>query len=575
MHWADVIASELLEQGTKHRIATGITPSGHIHVGNMREILTGDIIHRALKDKGGDSTLYYLGDTFDPLRKVYPFLDKSYQQYVGRPLSEIPCPCGNHESYAVHFLEPFMESLDRLGVDYTPLLIHELYKQGKYAESVRKVIENRDTIKEILERVSGRTLPKGWFPYTPKCSECGTFGGKVIEYTYPFVTYSCSCSSDGTTSKSSTSNLSSSDPSLSNPQKSNSSSLNSSLSNPSISNSFASEVFEGRADIRSDDGKLPWRVDWPARWWFLGITCEPFGKDHGAAGGSYDTGTEIVRKVFERSAPHPLMYEWIQLKGKGAMSSSTGVVVTGVEMLKMTPPEVLRFLISKQNPSKHIDFDPGLGVLNLVDEYDRAERIYYGIDPDPEAGDIPRSYELSDPHVDYQQHLPDDVSRSAKKMALQVPYRHLVTLVQLTDDFEELKDRIKRTEGIEDFSSDAEERLLERVDCCRHWVDNFAPAGVKFALQQVMPSFSPNPQEREFLNRLHHVLGASKWEAEDIHKNIHESSTDLGAKKAFRVLYQIFLGNNRGPRLGFFLSSLDRDFVVGRLDEASLAKDGQ
>lgn len=512
MHWADVIADELLRKGDTHTIATGITPSGHIHVGNMREILTGDLIHRALKDRGGNSTLVYLGDTFDPLRKVYPFLDKSYKQYIGRPLSEIPCPCGGHESYAVHFLEPFLESLDKLGVDYTPIMIHELYQQGKYAESTRKVIENREPIQEILERVSGRTLPEDWFPYTPKCGSCGTFGATVTGYEHPYVHYTCTCS------------------------------------------------HEGKADIRTDDGKLPWRVDWPARWWFLGITCEPFGKDHGAAGGSYDTGSEIVEKVFDRPPPHPLMYEWIQLKGKGAMSSSTGVVVTGAEMLKLTPPEVLRFLVAKQNAFKHIDFDPGLGILNLVDEYDRHERIYYDLEDVADAGDMKRAYTLSDPHVS---------TTIPETMALQVPYRHLVTLVQLTDDFTELQSRVMRTEGIDSFTPEAEEHLRERVKCVRYWLENMAPENVKFALQSELPEVELSDEERSFLGSLSVSLASTPWEAEAIHTSIHDASGTIGAKKGFKALYKVILGKTRGPRLGFFLSSLDQSFVIERLKEAS------
>ena len=55
----------------------------------------------------------------------------------------------------------------------------------------------------------------------------------------------------------------------------------------------------------------------------FGVTCEPFGKDHGAAGGSYATGKEIS-VLFGDNPPYPLVYEWISLKGQGAMSSSTG-----------------------------------------------------------------------------------------------------------------------------------------------------------------------------------------------------------------------------------------------------------
>ena len=108
MHWADVLADELLKEDKLHVLATGITPSGPIHIGNMREILTTDAVYRSLIDKGGNGELIYVADDFDPLRKVYPYLPKTYEKYVGMPISDIPCPCGDHESYADHFLISFL-----------------------------------------------------------------------------------------------------------------------------------------------------------------------------------------------------------------------------------------------------------------------------------------------------------------------------------------------------------------------------------------------------------------------------------------------------------------------------------
>jgi len=288
MHWVDFESKRLVEFSDNHVIVTGITPSGDIHVGNMREILTGDALRRGVADTGAESKLIYIGDTIDPLRKVYPFLDSSYEEHVGKPLSEIPCPCGGHASYAIHFLDPFLEATRTLGIEAEVLYTHEMYAQGRYAEAARKVLENATRIEEILTEVSGRELPDDWYPYNPKCSECGKLTqAKITGYEYPYVSYICSCG------------------------------------------------HEGKADLRKDDGKLPWRVDWPARWWFLNVTCEPFGKDHAAAGGSYDTAKRISEEIFDSEAPLYVVYEWIQLKGKGAMSSSTGVVVSAASMLKM------------------------------------------------------------------------------------------------------------------------------------------------------------------------------------------------------------------------------------------------
>ena len=116
MHWADVLADELLKEDKKHVLATGITPSGPIHIGNMREILTTDAVYRCLLAKGGDAELIYVADDFDHLRKVYPYLPKTYEKYVGMPISEIPCPCRNHKSYADHYLISFLNALKEIGV---------------------------------------------------------------------------------------------------------------------------------------------------------------------------------------------------------------------------------------------------------------------------------------------------------------------------------------------------------------------------------------------------------------------------------------------------------------------------
>ena len=100
IHWADVIAEDVLNKSGKHLVATGITPSGHIHIGNMREVVTADAAYRAFLDRGADARFIYIADNFDPLRKVYPFLPESYAEHVGKPISEVPCPCGECANYS-------------------------------------------------------------------------------------------------------------------------------------------------------------------------------------------------------------------------------------------------------------------------------------------------------------------------------------------------------------------------------------------------------------------------------------------------------------------------------------------
>ncbi|MEM0157548.1 MAG: lysine--tRNA ligase, partial [Thermoplasmataceae archaeon] len=112
MHWADAFVQDLAGQQT---ISTGISPSGPIHVGNMREILTGNFIYVAARDKGLEARFIYLCDDIDPLRKVYPFLDSSFSKYVGWPLYRIPAPQGEG-TYSEYFLRPFLDTLDTINV---------------------------------------------------------------------------------------------------------------------------------------------------------------------------------------------------------------------------------------------------------------------------------------------------------------------------------------------------------------------------------------------------------------------------------------------------------------------------
>lgn len=509
MHWADVLASRL-EEEHKQVIATGITPSGSIHIGNMREVLTADAVYRAARDRGLDAELIYVADDFDHLRKVYPFLPKSYKEYVGLPLSKIPCLCGEHDSYADHYLLSFLSSLKELGIDPTIYRASELYKEGRYNDYIHVSLQKTNEIKEIIERISSRTLPKNWIPFNILCENCQKLTTtKPLLYEYPYIEYTCGCG------------------------------------------------YEGEVDIRRGGvGKLPWRVDWPARWKMLGVTFEPFGKDHAASGGSWDTGRAIAERIFDYKPPLHVVYEFIHLKGKGAMHSSKGTAVSAEEMLSMIPPEVLRFMIVKNKPSKHIDFDPGLGLIELVDEYDEEERVYFGVEEEKRGmKDLRRTYELSQPY-----RVPD-------KLPVQISYRHLATVVQITEEWKGIRAILVRTGQI---SRDEDGRLKTRVKHVKYWLRFFAPERIKFKVQKELPSVELTEEQKELLRELKESFSNISWKADVIHNTLYDVSerVRIDSKTAFRIVYQLLLGQSYGPRLGYFLSTLDREFVLKRIEEA-------
>jgi len=513
MHWADVEANSLLEQGSKHLISTGISPSGFIHVGSLRESITAEAIRKALEEKGADVGMIYLVDSFDPLRERYAFLSEEYENEVGKPLSQIPCPCSKHDNYAHHFIQPFLDSLDELGVKCDVHWTHELYELGAFAEIIDTIIRNTDKVIQILREVTGRDVSNNFFPYTPRCDRDGRFvpgDVDVLEYDYPYVTFNCPCGD------------------------------------------------EEKADIRRDDGKLPWRIEWAAKWKLFGVTCEPFGKDHAAAGGSYDSGVRFARDILDIEPPHPVAYEFIQLKGKGQMHKSSGSVVTGIDALRITPAEVLNFMILRYNPDRHIDYDSGLGILDSVDEYDRFERMYYTGECSEVEEDLLRAYQFSQPRG------------VRESMPVQVPYRHLVSVVQIASGFDSILSILKRTEHLVDVEDADIDLLQERVSCVRYWLENFAPDVVRFSILEQMPELDVSEDEMRFLHCILAAMDGMEWEGDGIHNAVYEcsKSSGLGARNGFQLMYQIFIGRRSGPRLGHFLSTLDRDFVLGKIREA-------
>jgi len=233
-------------------------------------------------------------------------------------------------------------------------------------------------------------------------------------------------------------------------------------------------------------------------------------------------------------------------------------------MLKMTPPEVFRFFVLKNNPNKHLDFDPGLGILNLVDEYDSTETRYFEGSMDDKSKriekieeELARTYELSQPL-----NIPS-------KLPLHIPYRHLVSVVQIKEDFKGTLDILKRTEHFETFGEEDEKHLKQRIDCVKFWLENFAPDKVKFSIAEETPEMTLEPEQKKYLKDLSIKLNQEEWAPDAIHNAIYElaQTQNLKPKTAFQLIYQAILNQKFGPRLGYFLSTLDKDLVVRRITE--------
>jgi lysyl-tRNA synthetase class 1 len=222
----------------------------------------------------------------------------------------------------------------------------------------------------------------------------------------------------------------------------------------------------------------------------------------------------------------------------------------------MTPPEVLRYLLMRQSPRKHIDFDPGLGVMNLVDEFDRFERVFFGADEDTGTfSEVSRTYELSCPGI-----IPEGLPAKA-------PYKHLVTVAQMSDDVEQIAKILERS-GELPPGVDMED-LAERVNHVRFWLAEFAPQNVRFQVQSELPDYPFNDDEKSFVIELLTALEGVEWTGAAIHDAVYLAKGERSPGAAFKAIYQAILGQDRGPRAGFFLASLERDWVLARLRQVA------
>ncbi len=519
MHWADHTAQTLQKRGDSQVIASGITPSGEFHVGHLREILTAEMIHRACLDAGMDSRYIFIVDSMDPLRRVYDFLSPAYEQYIGHPLAYIPAPGADGEpdqdggNYADHFLAPFLAALEEIGVEPEVVMNHQTYESGAFADKINSAIEQKDEIRRVIEEVSGREVPEDWFPYNPLDSDGSINGVSVTGYEHPHVHW------------------------------------------------VDSHGVEGSADIRTAQGKLPWRVDWAAKWGIHSITCEPAGKDHGAAGGSYDTGIPIC-EMLGSQPPHKMVYEWIQLKGMGPMSSSTGLTVGPMDALALVPPEIMRYVIARSKVGRHIDFDTGPALFQTADEYERlVAELPSGSDKDlSKRQQVARDTQLGALRISQIERGADPADSIAG-----VSFRHLAMLAQIKSSDDDIWDSLRKSGHLE---GDAGGVLTGRLRRMRNWVEGpYFPDAAKVEVQSSISDDALRNltnEHRSFLSALRGTLADCDWNDAAIGECIRATAAEEGVvgRESYVALYWVLLDRDYGPKVSAIMSEFDRDSIL-------------
>jgi lysyl-tRNA synthetase class 1 len=528
MHWVDRVARELMRRGERHIIASGISISGHIHIGHCNDVFIADGVRRAVEELGGRAEAVWYADDYDPMRRIpWPLnegeLAEKYKRYLGVPYINIPSPDQDHENFVDFFSRLFLETLDDFGVEVRVYSGAEVYRSGKMAGLIRVALERADRIRAILNRYRSRPLPEDWLPFDAICEGCGRIATtRAYDWSGDRVSYRC----EGC-------------------------------------DYVAGCGHEGEADYTRGEGKLTWRVEWPARWRLLGVTCEPFGKDHAVVGGSYDTGRLIAREVFNYPPPHPLPYEWVSLGGR-RMSSSKGVVFTLPQWLEIAEPELLRYFIFRSKPMKAKEFDPGLGLLDLYDEFDMVEQVRFGlVEASPRKREqLSRVHELS------------QVSRGSGELVQRVPFRFAAVLSQVMRD-EGHALQVLTSKGVLRNPTELDVRLaMRRLRCARNWVSKFAPERLRFRVAEELPPEAVRrltEKQKLGLARLADDISARDYTPLELHNRIYEVGREIGLEpdELFRAVYLVLLGRDSGPRAGSFISVLDRDFVVSRFREAA------
>ncbi|MDR2186096.1 MAG: lysine--tRNA ligase [Treponema sp.] len=535
-HWADITAEKIIrEKGGKacYTCASGITPSGTVHIGNFREIISVDLVVRALRDMGKKARFIYSWDDYDVFRKVPKNMPNQEElaKYLRFPITMVPDPWGRDESYARHNEVDVETILPLVGIEPEYLYQAQKYRASAYAQGIRRALERRETLKAILDifRDEDHKIQGEWWPVNVFCEKCSRDETDIDGWDEDWgLTYHCrSCGHEET------------------------------------------------VDIRRAKGiKLGWRIDWPMRWEYEQVDFEPAGKDHHSQGGSFDTARHVCKDVYGWDAPVTFQYDFIGSKGSpGKMSSSTGRVINIEDVLRVYTPELTRYLFAGTRPNTEFTISFDLDVIKIYEDYDRIERIAWKLEAAKDEGAYQRArriYELSqvNPGIKLEGTPP-----------FQVPFRHLSNLIQIAGgDIDKVlagfgEDAPESSGGIPNTGAEQAARLRNRCTCARYWAEECAPEEFRFRLKPAgaPPAEELSAEERKAVRELRDqvIAGIDQFKddkacAEAVYKTAEYAG--LEGKVLFRAAYQALIGKDQGPRLANFLRSIDKERLLGILD---------
>ncbi|HET9641318.1 MAG TPA: lysine--tRNA ligase [Candidatus Paceibacterota bacterium] len=521
MLWADRIAGEILDtrkpkNGQKFVIRDEKTLSGRVHVGSMRGVAIHGLVSEVLAEQGIENEFRFELNDFDPFDSVPGYLNaEEYREHLGKPLYAVPSPDPGFANYAEYFGAEFVSVHKKAGFHPEYYRATELYRSGRMDGYIATALTRASDVRRVLKEVSGSEKDESWLPISVVCEHCGKMmTTRAYDFDGETVAYSCDRNPD-----------------------------------EAVSCGHA-----GRIAPWKGSAKLFWKVDWAAKWGAMGVDIEGGGKDHSTKGGSRDVANHIAREIFEYEPPFDIPYEFFLIGGK-KMSSSKGRGSSAKDMSDLFPAEAFRLVLIGKDIREQIDIDPsGDSVPRVYDWYDElAEASREG-----KADDYARLYALTE--------LPEN--RAAHDAPWQMRFREVAFIVQMPHL--SLAQEAESVKGSE-LSAREKQKLDERAQYAKYWLDAYAPEEFKYTLQKEMPQASLSDAQKTALIAIREYLSDSAKTGEELHARLHDLKTEvsIAPKDLFQAIYRVFLGRDSGPKAGWFLAGIPRDFVLKRLAEAT------
>lgn len=526
--WVAEIADQVVAEGTRRApgqpivCASGLSPSGPIHLGNLREIMVPHLVADEIRRRGVACRHLLSWDDYDRLRRVPADVPTEYAEHLGRPLTSVPDPYGCHESWAEHFKAPFRAALAEIGVVVEEISQTQMYESGAYRDQVLTAMRHRGVIYQVLRRYRSAATADadetdGYYPYRPYCATCGRDTTTITSYDDETTKLSYTCA---------------------------------------FGHSGSFELAE------PSRGKLVWKVDWPMRWAYEGVTMEPAGVDHSSPGSSFEVGSHLVRDVFGGEPPFYVPYSFVGEPGAAKMSGSSGRAPTPADALGILEAPILRWLYARRKPNQAITvaFDQEVG--RLYDEWDAlCRRVADGTAKVTDAAAHGRSVVTS--------------TAVLPQTPRTLPFRTLASIVDVTSGNEQQMLRI-----LNEVAGDAPVRDLEefqpRLDRARTWVTRHVSAEDRTQVRaepDIALLATLSDTQRQAIKALLDGLD-DHWSLPGLTALVYgvpklvsglplDSPPTPELKQAqrefFALLYQLLVGRDTGPRLPTLLLSLGKE----------------